>query len=73
MNALAEASVPESDVKSVKVTRGGGNQSSNYKYDAWIKLKSCSNGHAVVHLSRGCVVQHMFTTGSCEMPGMKNY
>lgn len=72
--ALEEASIAQSDVKSIKVARrmGGRKSSSNYTYDAWIRMNSCS-GYVMVGMTRMCVVQQTYTSGDCNMPGMAKY
>ncbi len=72
--ALLESSVPKDDVKSVKVMKQGkgGMSASNYKLDAWIRLKSCS-GYLMVSMTRHCVVQQIYTTGDCSVSGPPNH
>ena len=72
--ALERMSVPQSDVKSVKVMRrsGGAKSGSNYTYDAWVRLNSCS-GYFMVRMTRGCMVMDSYTTGNCNFSGMPNY
>ena len=74
MKALAEASVPQSDIKSIKVTRGGGGGKSptNSSYDAWIRLKSCS-GYMMVSMTRTCHINDVYTKGDCRFSGMSAY
>ncbi|MEO3429163.1 hypothetical protein AAFN88_09925 [Pelagibius sp. CAU 1746] len=69
---LQDLSVPQSEVKSVKVVRrsGGARSASNYRLDAWIGLESCSSGHLVIDMTRNCVVQQSYTTGDCSLPGL---
>jgi len=72
--ALEQMSVPQSDVKSVRVMRRskGAKSSSNYTYDAWVRLNSCS-GYFMVQMTRSCVVMDRYTTGDCDFSGMSNY
>ncbi|WP_420349002.1 hypothetical protein [Pelagibius sp.] len=72
--ALEKMSVPQSDVKSVKVTRRskGAKSASNYTYDAWVRLNSCS-GYFMVQMTRYCYVMDSYTSGDCDFSGMTNY
>ncbi len=72
--ALLELSVPQGDVKSVKIAKrsGGAKSGSNYKLDAWIRLNSCS-GYLMINMTRHCVVQQSYTTGDCSVAGLPNY
>lgn len=74
MKAVAEASIPQSDVKSVKVTRGGGGGKSptNSSYDAWVRLNSCS-GYLMVSMTRSCHVHSTYTKGDCQISGLPAY
>lgn len=73
--ALQEQGVNQTDVDSVKLARrtGGARSSSIYSYDAWVRLKSCSNGAVVVNLTKYCMVKQVYTTGDCEVSGMPSY
>ena len=74
MKVLAEASVPQSDVSSIKVTRGGGGgkSSTNARYDAWIRLNSCS-GYLMVSMTRACHINDVYTRGDCRAGGSNRY
>lgn len=66
--ALQQLQIPQDDVKSMKVMKRsrGAKSPTNFVYDAWIRLNSCS-GYLVVSASRGCVVQQSYTTGDCRL------
>lgn len=72
--ALREMSVPQDNVKSVKVVKQGkgGMSASNYKLDAWIRLNSCS-GYLMINMTRHCMVQQSYTTGDCSVSGLSNH
>ena len=72
---LQERGVSQSDVESVKLTRRsrGARSSSNYSYDAWVRLKSCNDGALVVHMTDYCMVQDIYTTGDCRAGDLPNY
>ena len=72
--ALEKMSVPQSDVKSVKITRRskGAKSASNYTYDAWVRLNSCS-GYFMVQMTRHCVIMDSYTTDDCSFSGMPRY
>lgn len=72
---LQQQGVSQNDVDSVKVVRrsAGARASNNYWLDAWVRLKSCSDGALVVHMTRYCMVQDSYTTGDCEVGGMPSY
>ncbi len=72
--ALERMSVPQSDVKSVRVMRRskGAKSGSNYTYDAWVRLNSCS-GYFMVQMTKSCMVMDSYTTGDCDFSGMTNY
>ncbi|WP_193371469.1 hypothetical protein [Pelagibius marinus] len=72
---LRDLAVPQSEVKSVKVVKrsGGARSASNYRLDAWVELSSCSDGHLVINMTRHCLVQKSYTTGSCSLPGLSAY
>ncbi|NIA69652.1 hypothetical protein HBA54_13705 [Pelagibius litoralis] len=72
--ALANMSIPQSDVKSIKVARQGkgAKSATNYSWDAWVRLNSC-NGYVMVHMTRTCHVQQVYTTGDCKVDGMPRY
>ena len=74
MKALAEASVQESDVRFIKVTRGGGGGKSatNSSYDAWIRMNSCG-GYVMVSMTRSCHVHSTYTKGDCQFSGLPAY
>ena len=74
MKALAAASVQESDVRSIKVTRGGGGgkSSTNSSYDAWIRMNSCS-GYVMISMTRSCHVHSTYTKGDCRFSGLPAY
>ena len=73
--ALQQQGISQTDVDSVKLTRRttGAKTSKNYTYDAWVRLKSCSNGALVVHMARMCMVQDIYTTGDCQVGEMPSY
>lgn len=73
--ALQELGVSQADVASTKLVRRsrGANPSSNYALDAWVRLKSCSSGALVVHMTRYCMVQDRYTTGECSVGSLPNY
>jgi hypothetical protein len=72
--ALQEHGVDQNDVQSVKVARrAGGRSSSSHTLDAWVRLKSCSNGALVVHMTRYCMVQETYTTGDCRVGTLPAY
>ena len=73
--ALQQQGISQTDVDSVKLTRRttGAKTSKNYTYDAWVRLKSCSDGALVVHMARMCMVQDIYTTGDCQTGGMPSY
>ena len=70
-DSLKDLSVPEEDVKSIKVSRGGGGGQSagNVRYDAWIRLHSC-DGYLMISLTRSCFVQQSYNRGDCAVPGV---
>lgn len=72
---LQELGVSQSTVDSVELARrsGGARSPSNYTYDAWVRLQSCSNGALVVHMTRYCSVQDVYTTGDCRVGDLPNY
>lgn len=72
--ALQDSGVAASDVQSVMVknrTRGA-KSPTNYRRAAWVRLKSCS-GHVVVNMTRYCMLQDVYTTGNCRLPGVPSY
>ncbi|WP_340118359.1 hypothetical protein [Pelagibius sp. 7325] len=73
--ALQERSVNQSDVDSVKVMRrtGGAKSSGIYGLDAWVRLKSCSNGALIVNMTKYCMVQNVYTTGNCSVADVPRY
>ena len=73
--ALQQQGISQTDVDSVKLARrsGGAKSSNNYSYDAWVRLKSCSNGAVVVGLTKYCMVEQVYTTGDCQTGGMPSY
>lgn len=72
---LQQRGISQNDVDSVKVVRrsAGARPSNNYRLDAWVRLKSCSNGALVVHMTRYCMVQDSYTTGDCRVGDMPSY
>lgn len=72
--ALQDSGVAASDVQSVTVKNRarGAKSPTNYGRAAWVRLNSCS-GHVVVNMTRYCMVQDVYTTGDCRLPGMPNY
>ncbi len=72
-DALEDLSVPEEDIKSIKVSRGGGGGQSagNVRYDAWVRLNSCE-GYLMLSLTRGCFVQQSYNRGDCAVPGVSH-
>ena len=72
---LQELAVPEDAVTSIQVVRrsAGANPASNYTLDAWVRLKSCSKGALVIHMTRYCLVQNVYTTGDCRVGSMPSY
>ena len=72
---LREQGVSPDEVDSVQLKRrsAGANPSSNYTLDAWARLKSCSSGALVVHMTRYCFVQDIYTTGDCRIGDLPNY
>ena len=74
IETLGAQGVPQSDVKSIKVTRagGGGKSPTNSSYDAWVRLKTCS-GYLMLTLTRSCYVQDTYTKGDCQISGMPAY
>lgn len=73
--ALKDNGVQQEDVSSVKVVRrsAGAKSASNYTLDAWTRLKSCGNGAVVVHMTKYCLVQDVYTTGSCRVADLPGY
>lgn len=73
-STLQEHGIAQSDVESVKLLRQSpGKSSSSYTYNAWVKLKSCSAGAAVVQMTKYCMVQDVYTTGNCRIGDLPNY
>lgn len=71
---LAELGVDKDDVKMMRIdgryqSRGQGSRLVGF--DAWIELESCSEGQLVVAMSRQCRRMTEYTTGSCEVAGVK--
>jgi len=73
--ALTEHGVGQDEVTSVKVARrsGGAKSGSIYSLDAWVRLKSCSNGALVISMTKYCMVQSTYTTGDCQVERMPSY
>lgn len=72
--SLAGMSIPQDDVKSVRVMRRGkgAKSATNYTWDAWVRRNSCS-GYVMIHMTRTCMVQEVYTTGDCRVDGMQRY
>lgn len=72
--SLASMSIPQSDVKSMKVKSRsrGGKSPTNSALDAWVRLNSCS-GYVMVAMTRHCVIQQSYTTGDCRVDKLSNY
>ncbi|HEY9550420.1 MAG TPA: hypothetical protein VIR45_13050 [Kiloniellaceae bacterium] len=72
---LQEQGISQADVASTKLVRRsrGANPSSNYALDTWVRLKSCSSGALVVHMTRYCMVQDIYTTDECSVGSLPNY
>ncbi len=69
---LSELGVDKSDVEKVRFqgryqSRGQGSRLVGF--EAWIGLKSCTQGNLVVVVSRQCRQMTEFTTGSCTVAG----
>lgn len=78
MKALEKVNMTKSDMDSIKVMKypnpvGGGQSSSNFSWEAWIRTNECSNGYVVVYMSRSCAFKDMYTMGNCQMSGMPDY
>lgn len=73
--ALQQNGISQGDVESVQLARrsGGARSASIYSYDAWVRLKTCSNGAVVVNLTKYCMLQQVYTTGDCQVGQMPNY
>ena len=73
--ALQQSGVQLENVTSVEVVRRsrGANPAGNYALDAWARLGTCSNGAVVVHMTRYCFVQDVYTTGDCRAGDLPNY
>ncbi len=70
---LRDLGVAQSNVDRILTEPRIRNRSSGSKvvgYDAWIELKSCSDGQLVISLNRQCSVKTIYTTGSCQVPGV---
>jgi hypothetical protein len=72
---LQEHGVSQSDVESVTLARraGGAKSPNNFTFDAWVRLKSCSNGALVVNMTDYCMVQDVYTSGDCRVGDLPNY
>jgi len=73
--ALQERGINQSDVNSVQISRrtGGAKSASIFGIDAWVRLNSCSKGSVVVSMTKYCMVQSVYTTGDCQVGGMRSY
>lgn len=67
---LQRLSIPSESVDSITVARRsfGARSSSNYLYDAWVKLNACDRGHFVVTMTKYCMVMDSYTRGGCSLP-----
>jgi hypothetical protein len=71
---LQSHAIAQDDIKSIVVMRRsrGGMSASNYRIDAWVRLKTCS-GYVMVSMTRHCVVQQTYTTGDCKIDGLPSH
>ena len=72
---LQELQVAESDVESVQIVRRkrAPHPPTNYVYDAWVRLRSCGQGHLVISMTRSCYVQQSYTRDDCRVGGVTGY
>ena len=72
--ALAQASIPKAEVQSIREAREGSGrkQERNETLTGWVRLESCS-GHVVVSMTRTCFVRQVYTTGDCQVVGIKRF
>src|SRR3546814_7766889 len=72
---LQEQGVRQDNVESVKLVRrsAGANPSLNYTLDAWSRMKSCSSGALVVHMTRSCFVKDVYTRSECSVGSLPDY
>ncbi|HEY9538436.1 MAG TPA: hypothetical protein VIS03_12675 [Kiloniellaceae bacterium] len=73
-STLQEHGIAQSDVESAKLLRRSpGKSPSSYTYDVQVRLKSCTAGAVVVHMTKYCMVQDVYTTGDCRVGDLPNY
>src|SRR3546814_19525724 len=73
-STLQEHGIAQSDVESAKLLRRSpGKSPSSYTYDVQVRLKSCTAGAVVVHMTKYCMVQDVDTTGDCRVGALPNY
>lgn len=72
---LQELRLAENDVASVEVIRRtrAPHPPTNYVYDAWVRLRSCGEGHLVISMTRSCYVQQSYTRDGCRVEGVPHY
>ncbi|MEQ8356520.1 MAG: hypothetical protein RH942_13340 [Kiloniellaceae bacterium] len=72
---LQRLSLPAEAIQSIRVMKrsGGAKSSSNFLYDAWIRVKSCDSGYLMITLTKGCMVQQSYTTGACKLDRVAGY
>lgn len=73
--ALQALRVPQSDVESIDIVRRerAPNPPTNYVYDAWVRLRSCGQGHLLIGMTRSCHVQQSYTRDDCRVEGVPHY
>lgn len=72
---LRELGISQTNVESVQVTKRQfvDEPRPRYEYNAWVKLRSCSDGALVVHMTDYCYVQQTYTQGNCQVSEVPQY
>ena len=63
----------EVDAATVAVQTDSGEDPHVIGYNYWIDPKVCSAGHLVVDTTNYCHVLQVYTTGACQISGLKHY
>lgn len=63
----------EVDAATISTEANAGEDNHTVGYTYWIRPKACSAGYLVVDVTTFCYVQQVYTSGDCQISGVKHY
>jgi len=73
--AIAAVGVAPDRIASTAVSpqTESGDEHRTIGYTYWMRLKSCNSGYLIVDTNNFCHVEQVYTTGECQIGGVRHY